>query len=160
MKKFLLIALLFSACTTTVTTEDDSTAVENERLVRAMFEAFNAHAWEKMADYYADSASFLDPSFGIDYVIRSKTETASKYKEMESIFPDIRDDLKEVYTYGDKVIAEFVSTGTAPDGSRFTLPIVSILTVRDGKIVKDATYYDNSGSTPPDQTSLMTPAEK
>ena len=41
------------------------------------------------------------------------------------------------------MIVEFVSTGTAPDGTKFELPIVSIFTIEEGMITKDWTYYDN-----------------
>ena len=41
------------------------------------------------------------------------------------------------------MIVEFISTGTAEDGSQFELPICTIFTIENGKITKDFTYYDN-----------------
>jgi ketosteroid isomerase-like protein len=115
----------------------------NASIATKMFEAFNQHRWKEMADYYAPQALFLDPSFGKDYVTKTREETTAKYAEMQEIFPDIRDDVKSLYPSGDKVIVEFVSSGTAPDGITFSLPIITVLTIRDGAIVRDATYYDN-----------------
>jgi hypothetical protein len=36
-----------------------------------------------------------------------------------------------------------VSSGTAPDSSKLELPICTILTIENGKITQDFTYYDN-----------------
>lgn len=41
------------------------------------------------------------------------------------------------------IIVEFVSSGTAPDNSKFELPICTIFTIENGLITKDFTYYDN-----------------
>ncbi|NOT76095.1 MAG: nuclear transport factor 2 family protein [Cyclobacteriaceae bacterium] len=137
MKKYLLLLTLISC-------SDKDLSVKNKEVVNSMFEAFNAHSWEKMASYYADSASFLDPSFGAEYVIKSRSETSEKYKGYESMMPDIHDQIVSVEAVGDKVFVEFISTGTIKDGPTFKLPIVSILTIKDRLIVKDATYYDSN----------------
>lgn len=107
-----------------------------------MFAAFNRHDWPAMASYYSDRAEFLDPSFGVDYVIRSREETAAKYSKMAETFHDITDSIKSIYSTGDKVIVEFVSSGSSGDSIKFKLPICSILTFKAGKIIRDATYYD------------------
>jgi ketosteroid isomerase-like protein len=133
-----LLAVLIASCQSPRSNEDENTAIAKQ-----MFEAFNKHDWPAMAAYYTPSASFLDPSFGPDYVVKSREETASKYAEMEKMFSNIRDDITGLYPYGDKVIIEFISTGTSSDGQKFKLPIVTVLTFKDGIIVKDATYYDN-----------------
>lgn len=60
------------------------------------------------------------------------------------MFPDLKDEIKTIYVSGNNnVIVEFVSTGTAPDNSKFELPICTIFTIENGKITKDFTYYDN-----------------
>lgn len=115
---------------------------KNVELTKEMFDAFNRHDWKGMASYYSPDAQFLDPSYGLEYVTKTQAETSSKYSEMESMFPDIRDDVKEVYSDGDKVIVEFISTGSSGDSISLKLPIISVLTFKDGKIVRDATYYD------------------
>lgn len=143
MKKLLVVMAiaLLSSCQTNVKVDRDA---ENIEIVKAMFDAFNRHDWEGMAAYYIDSAEFLDPSFGKAYVRKSRAETAAKYREMEAILPDIHDEVVGMYPSGDKVVVEFVSTGTDPSGNKFSLPISSVITLKGGKIVKDATYYDNS----------------
>jgi len=107
-----------------------------------MFEAFNRHAWDSMAGYYAEPALFLDPSFGMEYVSKTRNETAAKYRELAGMFPNIHDEVVGMYPSGDKVTVEFVSTGMMGDTLAFKLPIVTVLTFKDALIVRDATYYD------------------
>jgi ketosteroid isomerase-like protein len=116
---------------------------KNSALVKSMFEAFNQHNWEKMASYYADSARFLDPSFGKEYVTQSREQIARKYNEMSKTLINLHDEVLGVYPSGSKVFVEFVSTATLPDGTAFSLPIGTVLTIENDLIVKDATYYDN-----------------
>ena len=133
-----LVFCLFSVgCTST-----SSTSQEAQTVATAMFEAFNLHDWKKMSSYYADDAEFLDPSLGKNYVKQSRDATAAKYSELQHLFPDIRDDITEVHAAGESVTVQFTSRGTGADGTPFELPIVSVLTIRNGQIVKDATYYD------------------
>ena len=120
----------------------EDASVKNNEVVRQMIDAFNRHDWEKMAGYYTEKADFLDPSFGITYVSKSRTETVEKYAGYQRMIPDIHDEIVDQYSSGDKVIIEFVSTGTISDSIQFRLPIISVLTLKDGMIVKDATYYD------------------
>ncbi|MBN8681851.1 MAG: nuclear transport factor 2 family protein [Chitinophagales bacterium] len=117
---------------------------KNEAVVRQLYQHFNAHDWAKMAALYSDNAEFLDPSLGTAPVRQSHADVVKKYSELNGVFPDIHDDVKAIYPSGDKhVIAEFVSSGTAPDGSKFYLPICTVFTIENGVIVRDNTYYDN-----------------
>jgi ketosteroid isomerase-like protein len=132
-------ALLFVASSCSPPARDDE---RNTAVARKMFEAFNRHAWDTMAGYYADTALFLDPSFGTEYVSKTREETAAKYHEMEAMFPNIHDEVVGMYASGDKVTVEFVSTGTMGDTLNFKLPIITVLSFKEGLIVRDATYYD------------------
>lgn len=113
-------------------------------LVDQYFAHFNNHDWEKMAGMYAETAAFKDPSLGQGIVTQTREQTIQKYSELNEIFPDLQDTIIQVYPSGEQhAIVEFVSSGTAPDGSEFRLPICTIFTFENGKIVKDFTYYDN-----------------
>ncbi len=93
---------------------------------------------------YADPAEFKDPSFGPGVVIQTRKQTVKKYREMSEMFPDLHDEVLQMYPSGENhLIVEFVSSGTAPDGSTFDLPICTIFTIEDGLITKDFTYFDN-----------------
>jgi ketosteroid isomerase-like protein len=139
MKAFpvlICVLLLIAGCDTGSETE------KNKAIANSLFEAFNEHNWQKMAFLYSDNATFLDPSFGKEYVTKTRAEIATKYAELEKLSPDIHDHVVGVYASDDKVTVEFVSTGTISDSIHFSLPIVSILTFKDGLIIRDATYYD------------------
>jgi ketosteroid isomerase-like protein len=112
-------------------------------LVRQYFSYFNQHDWEKMASMYADSATFLDPSFGVEKVKQTHAEFVAKYQQLQKAIPDIKDEIVQLYPSGpDCIIVEFLGTGTGPDGQFFKMPICAILKFKDGKIVEDLTYYD------------------
>jgi ketosteroid isomerase-like protein len=116
---------------------------ENKETATQMFAAFNAHDWQRMTSYYSPDADYLDPAYGLDYVKKSPTEIIEKYSGMEKMFADIHDEVKGMYASGDKVTVEFISTGSSGNSIEFALPICTVLTFQNGKIIRDATYYDN-----------------
>jgi ketosteroid isomerase-like protein len=116
---------------------------ENMETATEMFAAFNAHDWQKMTSYYSSDANYLDPAYGMEYVKKSSAEIIEKYSGMEKMFPNIHDEVKGMYASGDKVTVEFISTGSSGDSIKFSLPICAVLTFQNGKIISDATYYDN-----------------
>ncbi len=117
---------------------------ENEQFVRKYFQVFNQHQWKALSEMYSENAEFKDPSMGKGIVKQSRQEIVKKYAELSQMFPDLKDGIKTIYISGNKnVIVEFVSSGTAPDNTKFELPICTIFTIENGEITKDFTYYDN-----------------
>ncbi|GJM27702.1 MAG: hypothetical protein DHS20C17_03370 [Cyclobacteriaceae bacterium] len=115
----------------------------NIELVQDIFRFFNEHNWEQMAGLYANPAEFKDPAYGIETVIQSTQEIIKKYREMNDTSADIQDKILTIYPSGEKhVIVEFMSSGTTKDGSNWSLPLVTIFTIENNRIVKDFTYYD------------------
>lgn len=117
---------------------------ENRALIDRYFDLFNRHQWEEMAALYSEPADFKDPSLGTEVVPQTRQQIIDKYAGLNEIFPDLHDEVIQVYPSGDNhLIVEFVSSGTAPDGSTFQLPICTIFTISDGVITKDFSNYDN-----------------
>lgn len=145
MKKiFPLLCLLLLLSCTNHSKIAETKATENEKLVATYFEHFNNHKWKEMAEMYTESAEFKDPSFGNGIVKQTREQTINKYSELNKTFNDLKDKVISVYPSGENhVVVEFISTGTAPDNSKFELPICTIFTIENGKITKDFTYYDN-----------------
>jgi len=141
------ILLLFSCNKKTEPVPTTPAAVntgDNEKLIHHYFESFNNHDWEKLAAMYTETAEFKDPSLGHEIVKLSREQIIKKYGELSQMFPDVHDEIQTVYPSGDKnIIVEFVSSGTAPDKSKFELPICTVFTIENGLITKDFTYYDN-----------------
>ncbi len=117
---------------------------QNQAIIKQLYQEFNQHNWQKMADFYAETTDFKDPSFGTEITKQTRQQTIQKYTDLAKIFPDIHDEIVQIYPSAENVIVvEFISTGTAADGTKFKLPICTIYTFENGKIVKDFTYYDN-----------------
>lgn len=139
----LIVSFVIISCTNQNQLKPMDTT-KNEELIKQYFEHFNKHEWKKMAAMYTETADFKDPSLGPGIVKQTRKQIEDKYAELNGIFPDLKDKVVQVYPSGDKhVIVEFVSTGTAPDGSKFELPICTIFTIENGLITKDFTYFDN-----------------
>jgi ketosteroid isomerase-like protein len=138
-KNFVLLVWACVACTNTPNSGEN----ENIAHVKSMFDAFNRHDWKTMSEHYADSAQFLDPSFGPHYVIQSRSDIVKKYQELEQMFPNVSDQIVNVFAAGNTVAVEFISTGNSGDSISLRLPISAVLTLQNGLIVKDATYYNN-----------------
>jgi ketosteroid isomerase-like protein len=139
-----LILLLSLLCIALTCKKVPNQSSENQAIIKQLYEHFNKHEWQKMADLYVEVTDFKDPSFGTEITRQTRQQTVQKYSEMEKMFPDIKDEVVQIYDSGNNVvIVEFVSTGTAPDGTKFKMPICSIYTIENGKIAKDFTYYDN-----------------
>lgn len=138
----LIVTLTFTSCMNTDPRSETTT--DNEKLIEQYFSHFNKHEWEKMAAMYAETAEFKDPSLGSGIVKQTRSEIIKKYAELSTMFPDVNDKVLTVYPSGkNHIIVEFLSTGTAPDQSKFELPICTIFTIENGVITKDFTYYDN-----------------
>ncbi|MEZ0181802.1 nuclear transport factor 2 family protein [Flavobacterium oncorhynchi] len=117
---------------------------QNEKVVKQYFEYFNSHNWKKMAEMYTETADFKDPSLGQGIVKQTRKQIQEKYAALNEVFPDLKDNIVQIYPSGEKhIIVEFVSTGTAPDNSKFELAICTIFTIENGMITKDFTYFDN-----------------
>jgi ketosteroid isomerase-like protein len=144
----LIILLTLAACNNQPIKEtkapEENAENKSTEVALQLFEYFNMHNWAKMANLYADSALFKDPSLGTKAVVQSHSQIIEKYTALQQLFSDIHDEVIAVYPSGEKqVIVEFVSTGTAPDSSKFELPVCTVFTIENGVIVKDFTYYDN-----------------
>lgn len=134
----LLIIMILVSC------KDEAQEKSDQKIIETYFEYFNQHEWKKMASMYADSVQMRDPSFGSEIVIQSQTDIETKYAELAKMIPDVQDKVVAIYPSGKNYIVEFISTGTGPDGVKFELPICTIFTIENGKIIRDFTYYDET----------------
>ena len=145
MKKLLtLFTLIFALISCNDQKQKTMGTTDNEKLVKQYFEHFNNHDFVKMANMYADTTDFKDPSLGQGIVKQTRQQTIEKYTELAKVFPDLHDQVIQTYPSGDNhIIVEFVSSGTGPDKVKFELAICTILTIEKALITKDFTYFDN-----------------
>ena len=138
----LIAALAMTACNNLK--EETMATSANEKLIEKYFEHFNKHEWTELADMYIETSQFKDPSLGPGIVQQTRKQIVEKYSQLNQVFPDLQDKVVQTYPSGDKhIIVEFISSGTAPDNSKFELPICVIFTIEDGLITKDFSYFDN-----------------
>jgi len=140
----MLLSLIFTLTACNNQNQQQMGTTDNEKLINQYFGHFNNHDWTKMANMYTEIADFKDPSLGKGVIKQTREQIVKKYEELSQMFPDVKDEVVRIYPSGDKhIIVEFISSGTAPDNSKFELPICTIFTIENGLITKDFTYYDN-----------------
>lgn len=148
MKKISFFALIaiFSSCQQKIEVpKEKDNAAANVTIVRQMFDAFNAHDWAKMANFYTNPYKALDPAFGLKHVEKTHEDMLKHYGSLQEWSPNVKDSLILVEPIGkNKVLVQFVSKGNmAENNMAWELPICSILTVENGKVATDETYYDS-----------------
>ncbi len=142
MTLIFIATIAFSSCNNA--NQKSVTKTDNEMLIKQYFEHFNNHDWTKMANMYVETAEFKDPTLGRGVVKQSRQQIIEKYTSLAEMFPDVKDNVIHTYPSGDNhIIVEFISSGTAPDQTKFELPICTIFTIENGLITKDYTYFDN-----------------
>jgi ketosteroid isomerase-like protein len=135
------VLMFFISCNTN---KSELIMSKNIELVKTYFALFNNNQWNELSKLYIEDAEFKDPSLGQGVVKQTREQFIVKYSELNAIFPDLRDDIVQIYPSGEKhVIVEFISSGTAEDNSKFELPICTIFTIENGQIIKDYSYFDN-----------------
>jgi hypothetical protein len=118
---------------------------KNIALAKKSFAAFNTHNWSLHASFFSDSCKYLDPSYGNEYKIVSRKDKAAKYEAMQKTSPDIKDSITTIFGAGDKVVVQFISSGTAKTDKgdyKWSLPICCVFTYKNGIIIMDETYYN------------------
>ncbi len=118
---------------------------ENIELAKKSFQAFNEHNWELHASYFSNECKYLDPSYGDKHIVVNRKDKAAKYLAMQKTSPDIKDSITSVFGVDNKVVIQFISTGTAKTEKgeyKWTVPICCIFTYKDGLVIIDETYYN------------------
>jgi ketosteroid isomerase-like protein len=113
-------------------------------VVRERFAAVGRHDLEAIVALYAKEAVETSPAFCRD---RTGPEGARQtYAELFQAFPNITDDVITYVVDGDRVAVQFVARSRRPDGTfAFEVPLANFLTVKNGRIVRDETYFDAKG---------------
>lgn len=144
-QSFFFLSVLFFIQYSCVNNSNMDNAVNNIEIAKKSFAAFNAHNWEEQAGYFSDTCQYLDPTYGDTHVVKSRIEKIEKYRKMEKMSPDIKDEITTIFGVADKVVVQFISSGTAKTDQgdyNWSLPICCVFTFQNGLIVKDETYYN------------------
>ena len=129
-------------------------AEENLRLIRARYEAVNAHDFDRFQGFYGSSIKWEDP--GLQSAIKGPAAVRKRLETLTDSFPDLKWKLGRIFSQGEQVCAEFTFTGThrgqlkdqrteatlAPTNQKIRIQAVGVYTVRGNKIVDSKIYFD------------------
>jgi len=120
-----------------------------EEIAREYFEAWNRRDFDRVEALVADDAEVVDFD---GTVFHGPSGARSNGEVYATAFPDGRIDIKSIVAAGNTAVAELVGNGTndGPFGDvpathrEVRMPFCDVLTIRDGKIVRDRAYGDTA----------------
>ena len=116
-------------------------------IAREYVENWNRRDWKAYRELLDDQYTYT----GGDGQTQRGPEAGMAVGQMfATAFPDGRIDLGQIHTAGDTAVVEFTGHGThsgdlmgiAPTGRQISIPVITVLTVRGGKIVSEREYMD------------------
>ena len=116
-------------------------------IAREYVENWNRRDWKAYRELLDDQYTYT----GGDGQTQRGPEAGMAVGQMfATAFPDGRIDLRQIHTAGDTAIVEFTGSGThsgdlmgiAPTGRHISIPVITVLTVRGGRIVSEREYMD------------------
>lgn len=124
------------------------TESEIRSFTEQLVETINSGDWERLRSLYDDDAVLYQATVkktivGADHIING-------IKDFGEMSKDWHATIRELYIVGDTAIMEVSSTGThtgrfldyEPTGRRFDINNCLIYKIKDGKIIKQTTYFD------------------
>ena len=153
----------------TQTAELTKAEERNSETVRQMVAYLSSHNVAGMLSCFDDDMEWLDVPMEASY--RGKAEISVFLDSLFDAFPDLDYQLTHMVTRGDSVVAQFRMRGTHQNtfyglpGTQATveIPCLSMISMRDGKMLTDHCYFDNAmilrqmGLMPPLDVTLSAP---
>ena len=109
--------------------------------VRNKFAAFNRHDVGAIEEIYSRTATLNSPDYR--NLVGNKP-IAETYRKIFDSIPDAKDNIELLDSSGKHVYAQFVLSGhwNGMQDKPISVRIMAAYTVKNGRIVDDATYYD------------------
>jgi ketosteroid isomerase-like protein len=136
-RKAFLISFLFAACIAGCA-HAPSAQTSAQQLVDARFATFNRHDLDGIVRLYAPDAVLTSPGYCSPR--QGEAGVRRAYGDLFKAYPDISDDVVSYVAEGDHIAVQYVV-----HLGKYTAPLASFLTLKDGLIVRDDTYYDAQG---------------
>lgn len=124
----------------------------NEALVRAIYQAFNDRAFDRVDDLVTDDLELVNVPFGQTF--RGREGQREFMQNWATGFPDGRAEVTRVIDGGDVVAVEFTGRGTqsgplrapgsqiAPTNKRVEIKFCDVHEIKGGKIARSRSYFD------------------
>jgi ketosteroid isomerase-like protein len=139
---FVFLTLGLLSPVRTLLAEDSSE--KTQQVIRALFEAFNRHDTAALVALYSEDARILSPGD-----IEPRIGPAAVREIYDAHFdniPGVHDAVQKIIADGTQGSVEFVASWDQPTeddpGARETLRIAAFITVKDGLIIQDISYFD------------------
>jgi predicted SnoaL-like aldol condensation-catalyzing enzyme/ketosteroid isomerase-like protein len=115
---------------------------EARRIVAPLYDALNEPAKKNVVDLLTRAAHPDYRSYSTNDQWLSRDQLADVFKSMGAIVPDLRWEIVEIGTYGNKIVVRGNATGTPvaefwgakPTGKSFDTMSIDVFSVRDGKL--------------------------
>jgi steroid delta-isomerase-like uncharacterized protein len=129
-----------------------ATPVDNVAVANALYEAFNARDFDRMAALTADGCEVVAIAFGQTF--HGPAGMRAYMQNWITGFPDGRVEITHVIASGGNVVTEFVGRGThtaslgtpagelKATGRAAELPVCDVIELKDGKVERLRTYFD------------------
>jgi steroid delta-isomerase-like uncharacterized protein len=119
----------------------------SENLMRQYQDAMNNHDIDKVRQLFHPQYSHTAPDGTRQQGIDAGIQTATMYR---IAFPDLKINVKSIYSIENVAISEFVAEGTQrgkimdlePTNRRISVPVCDVIEVRDNKIYSEHEYFD------------------
>ena len=139
---FILLSLIF-LFPAPVTLAENSSEITRQVIV-TLFEAFNRHDIETLVGLYSEDARILSPGDIEPQIGRAVVRKI--YKDHFDNIPGVHDAVQKIIVDGNEGSVEFVASWDQPTeddrNARGNLRIAAFITVEDGKIIQDISYFD------------------
>ena len=108
-------------------------------IVTRIVEAYNAKDADALAELYQPDARYWS---ALGDWQEGRASIRSHIEDLHRRLPDEQMSIDAVMSDGDTVVAEFMSSGTAPSGAPYQISFTEVIEVRDGKIASVMVYLD------------------
>ena len=125
----------------------------NVDLIRARYDAVNAHDFDRFQSFYADSVVWRDPA--TPRPAKGPQAVRKRLEAWAAAVPNLKWQLDDLFGEGDKLCAQFTFAGKhggplndgrgnelSPTGRAVKIPGVGVYVVGDGKIVDSRIWFD------------------
>lgn len=120
----------------------DLTVEQARKIVAPLYDALNEPSKKDVDALLAKAANPDYQSFSTNEEFLTRDQLAEVFKSMGSTVPDLHWTIRDIFTFGDKIIVRGQATGTPtgefwgakPTGKSFSTMAIDIFTVRNGKL--------------------------
>ena len=124
----------------------DPSVVQVRATVNTLFKAFNAHDLDAVMAVYDPRVVKMNPGLSAPQVGRDVVRKI--YSDLFTQLPGVRDKVNRIIVEGNQAAVEFTASWSVEGRHGSTIDrefrIAAFLTIEDGMITEDTTYYDPS----------------